>query len=258
MRYGNRVQQDKAASVNSLFGDCGDIEINKPEIPKCEPWSSLERLGKERELIGIYLSSHPLDRYGVALEFGCTHKMIDVKDLKLNGACNFTIGGLTTNIREGRTKTDRPYAIMTLEDYSGVGEIPFFGKDYIDFGNYLKKEVFVVIRGKIQERGTDWKFRKETPQIEGQKKEWEMKIVKIEMLDEVYQKLVNKLTIDIDLPALDPVLVNDLLSLLESNSGDSELFFTLNDAGLRNPMTLRSRVTHVDVNKHLIDELSIR
>ena len=84
-----------------------------------------------------------------------------------------------------------------------------------------------------------------------------MKIVKIEMLDEVYQKLVNNFTIDIDLPALDPVLVNDLLSLLESNSGDSELFFTLNDAGLRNPMTLLSRVTHVDVNKHLIDELSI-
>ena len=97
----------------------------------------------------------------------------------------------------------------------------------------------------------------ETPQIEGQKKEREMKIVKIEMLDEVYQKLINKLTVDIELTQLDPVLVNDLLSLLENNNGDSELFFTINDAGLRHPMTLRSRLTHVDINKHLIDELSL-
>jgi DNA polymerase-3 subunit alpha len=132
IRYGNRYQQDKQMNTNSLFGGFDDetLEIPKPEIPKTEPWSTLERLGKEKEYVGIFLSSHPLDQYRVPIQYACVN-LNQIDDMKKNrDAQTFTVAGIVTGCREGMTKKSTPFGILTLQDYTGSYEFPLFGNDY--------------------------------------------------------------------------------------------------------------------------------
>lgn len=256
IRYGNRYQQDQALTQNSLFGDMENIEISKPEIPNVLEWSSLERLNKEKELIGIYLSSHPLDRYRVALEYGCSTHMADMPELKTSGRPTpFTVGGMIVGVREGITKNNRPYGILTLEDYSGQYEFPLFGKDYVEFGKFLKKDLFILIRGKIQERGADWKKYPQKDESTNTLKEWEVKITSIDMLEDAYESLIQKITITLPLSHINPMNNNDLLSLFEENPGKTDLYLQITDVEASAAVTLRSKKYKVEVSSAFIDRL---
>ena len=124
IRYGSKYQADKALALNSLFGGENQIEIAKPETPHFEPWSALDRLNYERDLVGIYLSAHPLDEYAVILENVCNTHMADLADKTDLANRDLLLGGIVTDVREGRTKNDKPYGIVKIEDYSGSGELP--------------------------------------------------------------------------------------------------------------------------------------
>ena len=119
VRYGNKYQVDKAAQINSLFGGSDAIEVAKPEIPAAESWSDLERLEKERDLVGIYLSAHPLDDYALTLEYGCNTRMSELEDRQALINKDIVMGGIVTGFREGMTKTGKPLGILKIEDYSG-------------------------------------------------------------------------------------------------------------------------------------------
>ncbi|HKL96550.1 MAG TPA: DNA polymerase III subunit alpha [Paludibacteraceae bacterium] len=255
IRYGNRFQQDKALTQNSLFGGLDTVEIAKPEIPTASEWSSLERLNKEKELIGIYLSSHPLDRYRIALEYGCSKQMSDMKDLK-DGEKNriFTVGGMVVAAREGVTKNNRPYGILTIEDYSGQFEFALFGKDFVDFGKFLKKDLFVLIKVKVQERGSDWKKypKEETPNA---LKEWELKITSIDMLEDTYESLIQKVTIVLPLVHVNKLNNSEIISLVEANPGRTDLYIQISDIESSAMVTLRSKKHKIDVSTAFIDGL---
>jgi DNA polymerase-3 subunit alpha len=254
IRYGNKYQQDKQMSTNSLFGGLDDdtFDIPKPEIPKAEPWSTFERLDKEKEYVGIYLSAHPLDQYIVPIKYACTNvakidKMKENRESKL-----ITVAGLVTSCREGMTKKSTPYGILTVQDYSGSYEFPLFGNDYTTYRNFLKENLFVAIIAKIQERGSDWKFK---PKDDGQPKEMEVRIQKMELLENVAEKLLRKLTISLQLGSIDSVLTNKLLSLLGENQGNTELFLEVHDPESSSNLKLKSRRLSVNVTPQLIKEL---
>lgn len=243
IRYGNKFQQDKQESMNSLFGDDISFMITKPEMPKVKSFSDLERLNKERELIGIYLSAHPLDDYEFILTHICNANAALLQDLApLNGK-EISFGGLVTNKREGLTKRGDPYTIMTIEDYTGSCELALFGKDSVNFGKYAREDLSVYIKAKIQPKP----FRGD---------EFEIKISSIDLLAEVQDKLVNKITLKIPISELDDTLVSELSALMKNNSGNSLLYFHIigDDANIE--VQLFSRPSRIHVNKRLIEQLS--
>ena len=146
VRYGNRYQVDRAAAVNSLFGGENVVDIATPEILPAERWSDLDRLNRERELVGIYLSAHPLDEYSVVLEHVCNTHMAELEDKAALVGREITMGGIVTSVRRGISKNGNPYGIAKIEDYSGSAELPFFGNDWVTYQGYLGERTFLFIK----------------------------------------------------------------------------------------------------------------
>ena len=150
VRYGNKYQMDKAAAANSLFGGENQVDIATPEIIPSPAWGDLERLNKERDLVGIYLSAHPLDEYAVILENVCNVHMAELADLTPLQNRDLTMGGIVSAVREGYTKTGKPYGIAKVEDYSGSAEFAFFGNEWVEKKNFFMTGMFLFMRGKCQ------------------------------------------------------------------------------------------------------------
>jgi DNA polymerase III subunit alpha len=247
LRYGNKFQTDSAMAHNSLFGGMDSIEITKPEIPYAPEWSPLERLNKERDLIGMYLSAHPLDEYEFEINHICNANTVDIKDLAALQGKALKIGGMVTNFRHGTSKAGNPYGIFTLEDYVGAFEFPLFGKNYIEFGKYMIKDLYLYINAIVQERGADFKFKKPETNPDAPK-ELELKIQKIEVFNDVKDKLVNTLTLTIRLQQLTLDFAEELNDLILKNKGNVNLYVNVVDELSPNKVKLFSRQHRFQMN----------
>ncbi|MBQ8360582.1 MAG: DNA polymerase III subunit alpha [Bacteroidaceae bacterium] len=242
VRYGNRYQSDQAEAANSLFGGLDAVEIATPDIPEAEPWSDLERLDKERELVGIYLSAHPLDEFNVILENVCSARMNQLEDLKPLANRDITLGGIVTGLRTGFTKKGNPFGIAKIEDYSGAAEFALFANDWVTWENYLKPGYFLYIYARVQPK--QWKTD-----------ELEVKINRIELLPEVKDKKIEKITITAPLTALDNELVTELSMLIKEHPGNAELYFRIRDIETHMQTYLVSKGMRINVQKELINYL---
>ena len=242
VRYGNRYQVDKAAAVNSLFGGEQAVEIATPEIVHAPAWSDLERLNKERELVGIYLSAHPLDEYAVILENVCNARMSQLADLTPLQNHDLTLGGVVTGVREGYTRTGKPYGVAKLEDYSGTADFAFFGNDWVDKKNFFSEGMFLFMKGKCQPK--QWK-----------PDEWEVKINTIELLPEVKDRLIEKITVTMPLSVINDEMIMELGSMVKDNPGNTELFFLIRDEDGQMYVNLMSRALKISVHKDLVNYL---
>ena len=242
VRYGNKYQTDKAVAVNSLFGDTQEIEVATPEIVHAPAWSDLERLNKERDLVGIYLSAHPLDEYAVILENVCKTHMADLADLTKLQNQDLVFGGIVTNVREGYTKNGKPYGVAKVEDYSGVGEFAFFGNDWVEKKNFFMEGMFLFMRGKCQPR--QWK-----------PEELEVRINSIELLSEVKDHLIEKLTITVPLSAVDDQMIMEISSIVKDSPGSTELCFCILDEDGQTHLSMSSCAVRLSVQKELVDYL---
>ena len=245
MRYGNRYQADKAAAVNSLFGGENVIDIATPEILPAERWGDLERLNKERELVGIYLSAHPLDEYAIVLDHVCNTHMAELEDKTALAGREITMGGIVTSVRRGISKNGNPYGIAKIEDYSGSAELPFFGNDWVTFQGYLGEGTFLFIKARCQPK--QWR-----------PEELDVKITSMELLPDVKEKLVEKITILIPLSALNSALVAELSSLTKDHPGNTELYFKVTDKDEKMVVDLISRPVKLSVGRELIYYLKER
>lgn len=242
IRYGNKYQQDKQESMNSLFGDDASLLITRPEIPVVKNWSDLERLNKERELIGIYLSAHPLDDYEFILNYVCNANTLKLNDLPSLEGKDVTFGGMVTNVREGQTRMGSPYTIFKIEDFVGSTEIALFGEDSVNYGRFARMGLSLYVTAKVQPK----RFK---PQ------EVEIKISSMNLLADVKDKLVSKITLQIPLSKIDDTTVAELSALLKNNSGNSLLYFQIIGTDAQMNIQLYARPTRIQVNKHLIDYL---
>ena len=242
IRYGNRYQMDKAESVNSLFGGEHEVEIATPEIIHAPLWSNLERLNKEKELVGIYLSAHPLDEYGVILEEICNTKMIELNHIDVLQNSELILGGIVTNVREGYTKTGKPFGGAKVEDYSGAAEFAFFGNEWVEKKNFFSEGMFLYMHGKVQPK--QWK-----------KDELEIKISHVELLPEVKDKLIEKLTVTVPLSAVNGEMIVELNSLIKDTPGNTELYFHVCDEDGQMFVNLMSKILKITVNRALVDYL---
>lgn len=244
LRYGQVYQSEQSSMQNSLFGDMGGVEITTPPIPTVEPWSTMELLKKERELVGIYLSAHPLDDYAVVLNHMCNLKCtqigreMDKKELSKFEELSF--GGIVTSVSSRWTKTNKPFGIVTIEDFEGAGEIALFGEEWTKWQSMLQEEYPVYITAKCQQR-----FRN-NPDA------YDLVIKKIEFLSDVKDKLIDKFTIYIDSTLFADSCMTDLETMLRSNTGQVPLYFNIHDIEHNTNIEMFCRNVAVDVNKKLL------
>lgn len=244
-RYANLFQNDKATAATSLFGSIGaSAAINKPIAPYCQEFSLLEKLAREKDLIGIYLSAHPLDMFKLEINHFCTTKLSDLEDLEKMKGRDITVGGMVTASRSGMTKTGKPYGIMSLDDYTGTFEFAFFGNDYPEYARYLVQGYYIMMRAKVQEKA--WT----------KVGELEVKVNKIEMLDGVRESRVTGINIQIPLHALDEALVTDLAELSKETTGNVALKFSIYDKDEDNHQTqFYSRSSKITLTDDMVDYL---
>ena len=247
LRYGQVYQTEQSSMQNSLFGDMGGVEITTPPVPETEPWSTMELLKKERDLVGIYLSAHPLDDYAVVLNHMCNLKCsqvgreMDKKELAKFEEISF--GGIVTAVSARFTKTNKPFGIVTIEDFDGSGELALFGEEWTKWQSMLQEEYPVYITARCQQR-----FRN-NPDA------YDMVIKKIEFLTDVKDKSIDKLTIYIDSTMFKEAAMTDLETMLRSCQGHVPLYFNIHDTEHNTNIEMFSRNVTVDVNKKLLSFL---
>ena len=247
IRFGNKYQQSKMSQMMSLFGGDNEVETVTPEIVKGEHWSDLERLNKEKELIGIYLSAHPLDEYAVILENVCNIRMADLQDLSPLQNRDLTMGGIVVGLREGYTKNGKPYGVAKVEDYSGVAEFAFFGADWVEKKNYFREGMFLFMKGKCQPR--QW----------GKKNELEVRIDKINLLPEVKDKVIERITVTAPLSAIDDDLIAEVTMEAKKNPGNTELAFTVqDDSEAHSHINLLSKKVKISVGREFVNYIKSR
>ena len=211
VRYGNRVQSEKANVQQSLFGGGNaEADIQKPEPLPHEPWTKLEMLNKEREVIGIYLSAHPLDDFSVIIRHYCHSTLGDLQDLPSMKNKDFTVAGMVTSVTHLTTKTGKPYGRFTIEDYNSSHEFVLFSKDYENFRRYLYEGYYLLVRGRVQERTYN-------------PNELECRINSMMMLSEAQEPLIRELTIALPVAELTEDIVSQLKETINENRGNVTL-----------------------------------
>ena len=243
IRYGQNYQAEKQEARNSLFGAFDDIEIQRPAVPKTdERWSDIERLNKERELVGIYLSAHPLDEYKIVLDNLCNTKCSELEDVaKLTDREDVILGGIVTNVRTGFTKNGKPFGIVTLEDFEGSGELALFGEDWSARSGFFTIGASVYVTGKVKPR---FSYNADGPK--------DLKISGVEFLQTVKDKAIDRITISLTTELLDDQIVEELGELIAESPGNTSLFVQLHDSTGKKHVLLRSTAKSIDVKSRLI------
>lgn len=240
VRYGQLYQAEKREAQNTLFGMGMDAGISKPQLPDPIVWSALERLNKERDLVGIYLSAHPLDNFYGVLEELCNTKCSELADKDaLAKKQEVTFGGIVTKVRDTFTKKGSPCGFVTIEDFNGSGELALFGEDWGKWKGMFTKDYTVFVTAKSQER-----FRGSGV--------YNLTIGSVEYLETVKQNRLEKLTISVDATSLNMDLLTELSSLLLKNKGKAQLVFHLRTTSSRRPVVMQSQTMCVDINRHVI------
>ncbi|MBO7609775.1 MAG: DNA polymerase III subunit alpha [Muribaculaceae bacterium] len=238
MRFGQRFQSGQSEMQNSLFGDIEPLEIAKPPIPQAEPWNILDRLNKEKELVGMYLSAHPLDPYFIEINYGCNTQLKDMADQAEHLDRELTIGGLVVDYNTRMGKRGQ-FGILKIEDYTGSFEMMLFGQNFIDYAKYGVKGTPIIVRGAYNKRqyGDGLAFN----------------IHSITLLEDLKGKMVHNICILVDdsdiekLEALKPFLT-------EKGHDSCNLFFRIRDVNSSRHVDLKSK-KRVIINKALIDTI---
>ena len=241
IRYGTSYQTSLQEAQNSLFGSFDMVEVSHPTPPVVVPWTDLERLSQEKELIGIYLSAHPLDDYSIILQYKCTIHTEDLADLTPYADNEITLGGIVTNVRRGVSKNGAAYGIVSIEDYHGVGELALFKEQWSRWGGYMQEGNMIYITAQVRPH----------QYIQGK---LELIIGDIKFLNDVVKDSVQRLTITIPGQSITDDMVAGLIGMADKKDGSAELIFRIQDAD-GETITLSDPSMRINVKKEFIEFL---
>lgn len=205
IRYGNGHQEGINSAQVSLFGEESEVDMPEPTVPVCEPWGNIEQLKYEKDVVGFYISGHPLDTYKLEMDNFCIHTIGDTKKIEEHKNKDLVFGGVVTAVHNGITKTGNPWGKITLEDYNESAEIAFFGEDYVKFKQYMVNGLFLFLRGKVAER-----YRNTG--------NFEFKVSTIQLLSELRDKLARNITINVPLRSLDDSFIDQVNLIITENA----------------------------------------
>ena len=243
VRYGQRFQSEKDNAQQSLFGGGeGVVDIQHPVIPACQDWSTLETLGKEREMIGLYLSAHPLDDYAVIIRNMCKTQLSDLDNLESLRGQEIAVAGMVIATQNLVTKTGKPWGKFTLEDYNGTHEFALFSKDYENFRKYLFNDYFLFIRGKVQPKPYN-------------DKELEFKITSMVQLSEMRDTMIKEMYIQLAIEDITREMIEELMHRIKESEGSTTLRVNVYDRDAQVSVNMFSKRHKVSLTSNLVSFL---
>ena len=242
MRYGQRFQTEQNNAQQSLFGGEGHVDIQRPVLPACAEWSQLEKLTKEREMVGLYLSAHPLDDYKVIIDHMCKTQLSELENLDAIKGQEIAVAGMVVSVQNLMNKTGKPWGKFKLEDYNGAHEFALFGKDYENFRKYLFADYFLFIRGKVQPKPYN-------------DKELEFKITSMVQLQEMRDTMIKEMVVLLPVEDVTEMLIRDLTAKVRESKGDTLLRLSVYDREAQVSLRLFSKSHKVSLTQSLVGYL---
>lgn len=219
MRYGSKYQENENSSQVSLFGESSDVQIAEPVVPPCEDWSTMEKLAKEKDVVGIYISGHPLDDYKFEMKYFCNAKLEALKNMEQYVGKNLTFGGIITNVQHRVAKNGKGWGTFVLEGYDESYEFKIFGEEYLKFRHFFIQNNFTFMKVLIKE---GW-VNQET----GKKAEPRMQFVLVQYLQDVLSTFAKKLILLLNIKDIEAEFVHKLNHLFQEYKGDNTVAFEI-------------------------------
>ena len=217
VRFGSKFQENENSSQVSLFGEASDVQIAEPVVPPCEEWSTMEKLAKEKEVVGIYISGHPLDDYRYEMKYFCNVRLTHLKNLENFIGKTLSFGGIVTNVQYRTGKTGKDWAMFTLEGYDESQDFRIFNEDYLKFRHFLVNTQFVYYKFSVKD---GW-VNRET----GKKSEPQISFQDAKLLADVLPTFAKKLSVLLNIEDLQPNLIQNLNAVFKANEGINQVTF---------------------------------
>ena len=247
IKYGARYQENENSAQVSLFGEASDVQIPEPEVPPCEEWGTMEKLSKEREVVGIYISGHPLDDFRTEMKTFCNGTVAMFNNLEPYVNREIVFGGVVTDVQHRVSKQGKGWGLFIIEDYTDSFEFRIFGEDYLKFRHFLMKNNFVFVKTFVRE---GW-VNKDT----GKKSDPRLQFNNFQLLHDVMENYAKKLSIQVDIKDLNEQKIIALKELINMHPGNQMLNFLVYDTKEKIKLTMPSRKQKVKVCQELLDEL---
>ncbi|WP_340075757.1 DNA polymerase III subunit alpha [Leptobacterium sp. I13] len=247
IRYGAKYQENENSAQVSLFGDASEVQIPEPQVPPCEEWGTMEKLRREKEVVGIYISGHPLDDFKTELNAFCNGGVSLFKNLENYINHEISFGGVVTDVQHRVAKNGKGWATFIIEDYTDSHEFRIFGEEYLKFRHFLMINSFVHIKAYIRE---GWENR-ET----GRKGDPRIQYNNIQILQDVMDSYAKKLTIQLEVSKLQEKRIDSLKSLFRLHKGGHPLSFVVYDTANELKLHMPSRKQKVKISNELLSEL---
>lgn len=242
IKYGNQKNLGGDTSQASLFGEDA-VEVSEPQLPKVEAWSALEQLSREKEVVGFFISGHPLDPYKLILEHRCNANCAQLKaGLEPFKNREVIFGGIVTGVENRTSKTGNPFGKLIIEDYQGSMELMLFGKDFVEYNKFMVQGLFVFVRARVQDRYN-------------QPGSLELKLSKIELLETVKENAFSLIKLKVKLNQVNDTLISTLENMMNTHAGKSSVEFYVEDEELKQSIKLFSKKNKVAIDSSFIMEM---
>jgi DNA polymerase-3 subunit alpha len=247
LRYAAKYQETQNSSQVSLFGDASEVQIPEPEVPPCEEWGTMKKLKQEKEVVGVYISGHPLDDFKIEMNSFTNCKVSHFNHLEDYLNKELCFGGVVSDVQHRESKAGKGWAIFTVEDYEDSYDFKIFGEEYLKWRHFLVPNSFIYGRVFVKEGWTN----RDT----GKKGEPRLQYNSIQLLHDVMETHGKKLTITMPLNDLKEGKIDSLKNLVKTHKGEKQLFFVVYENEEKIHLTMPSRKHKINISKELLDEL---
>ncbi len=247
IKYAHRHQENENSSQVSLFGESSEVQIEEPSVPPCEEWGTMEKLSKEREVVGVYISGHPLDDFKTEMKTFCNGTVGFFNNLEPYVNREIVFAGVVTDVQHRVSKQGKGWALFTIEDYYDSFEFRIFGEEYLKFRHFLMKSNFVFVKAFIRE---GW-VNKDT----GKRSDPRLQFNNFQLLHDVMEHYAKKISIQFDIKDLDTQKIAVVKELVDEYPGNHALNFLVYDAKEKIKLQMLSRKQKVKVCQELISIL---
>ena len=248
IKYGSKHQENENSAQVSMFGDSSDVQISEPQIPPCEKWGTMEKLAQEKEVVGIYISGHPLDDFKTEMNTFCNATVAMFNNLETYINREMTFGGVVTDVQHRISRQGKGWALFTVDDYTDSFEFRIFGEEYLKYRHFLMKNNFIYVRAFIRDgwinRDTE---KKGDPRIQ---------FNSFQLLHDVMDTMAKKLSIQLNINDLKEEKITTIKDLLYMHKGNHALNFVVYDNVESIKLQMPSRKQKVKISQELLDELT--
>jgi DNA polymerase III subunit alpha len=247
IKYANRYQENKNSAQVSLFGESSDVQIQEPEIPPCETWGTMEKLAREKEVVGIYISGHPLDDFKLEMQNFCNGDISVFRDMPTFINKEISFGGVVTDVQHRVSKQGKGWGTFSIEDYMNTHEFRIFGEEYLKFKHFLMPNNFVFVRALIREGWTN----RDT----GAKGDPRLQFNSFQLLHDIMESYAKKLSIQLNIKEISEEKIQSIKELLQMHSGNHNLKFVVYDDEEELKLEMSSRLQKIKISQELLEEL---